>query len=69
MSKDDSDYVYYDWKKSHNSAFYKKTPGVKTTVKEELMELCKATDPVSENSSGENTQCEETNPLNCTSIS
>ena len=31
------------------------------------MELCKATDPVSENSSGENTQCEETNPLNCTS--
>ena len=41
---DDPDFEYYNWdKKSHNSKFYKKTPGVCTTVKDELQAILRTT--------------------------
>ena len=40
---DDPDFKYYNWEKSHNSKFYKKTPGVCTTVKDELQAIFRTT--------------------------
>ena len=49
--KKDPDYEYYKWEKSHNSKFYKKTPGVLTTTKEELQCILRTTPDTSTHSS------------------
>ena len=46
--KKDPDYEYYKWEKSHNSKFYKKTPGVLTTSKEELQLILRTTPDTTE---------------------
>ena len=53
MASGDSDFNYYDRSKSHNSAWYKRTSGVKTTIKGELQELYRQTQPLSESSTDE----------------
>jgi hypothetical protein len=39
----DPDYEFYNFDKSHNSAFYKQTPGVCTTKKDELQAILRTT--------------------------
>ena len=43
----DPDYLFYERDKSHNSSFYKKTPGVCTNTREELQAILRNTDSVS----------------------
>ena len=53
----DPDYVFFDRNKSHNSAYYKQTPGVCTNTKMELRRILRTTNspPSSNNNIPENT--------------
>ena len=42
----DPEYLFYERDKSHNSSFYKQTPGVCTNTREELASILKTTESV-----------------------
>ena len=43
--KEDPDFSFFNRKKSHNTGYYKKTPGVKTSCKEKLESILSTTFP------------------------
>ena len=68
----DPDYEFYSFEKSHNSAFYKQTPGVCTTTKGELQAILRTTGPgtgPTRTNNPENSEQESGDSLNMLEVS